>query len=990
MSPTQHSSNSRRSLPLIVGREREQALLRRSLDEMLAGQGSLALISGEAGIGKTTLVEWLASEAETNGCLVLRGSCYDLTVTPPFGPWNELIHDYHKHQRPPDDLGVLGGADQPGEIGSQEELFERVVQIFEIAAGERPSVLILEDLHWADQGSIDLLRYFAHQSGHHRILLLATHRHDELQRRHPLALMLPLLVRESAAERIDVRPLDDAGDRALIDNRYALQEADKTRLVEYLKARAEGNPLFAEELLRTLEEQSILRPKGDMWSLGDLTKATVPTLLRQLIEGRLARLGAESGLPLSHAAIIGQDVPLDLWSEITGVSQEDLLIVIEQAIEARLLDPTDRGARFSHALIREAIYESVLPVRRRKWHRLIAEALIDAPEPDLDEVAYHFQEAGDERAVGWLIKSGERAEAAYAWVTASDRFEAAVRLMRDDTNNAEMRALLLARLAALRRYADPQASLDALREARRIAVAHGNGILAAYTLLKVGMLQCYVGELREGLKAMEAGVEALDALAPAERARIDDLGLDVEVDNDRGALAGWLSGAGNFKEALTQSSRAMLKFPGNVAGSNDTSAALGDALVGMGEALLAFGEPDDALAAYRRAMDAFRMANHHAQVCWAGAGALGQVVLRYFSDDLELRRQLATESEEEAKQAGGAIARLPSRHALMPIMAVEGSWSELRHLADQLRDMVHAKQFQLMVAPSLGWVARAQGDTELAWSIVREMIPSGTDAEPGNDNYLQTLEVMRLAADLSLDANDTQQAREWLMVHDRWVDWAGASLGRTESTLLRANYHRATGDAAHARQEADDALNQARKPRQPLALIAIYRFLGLLDFEACQYDNAEAHLNESLRLAEACAAPFERALTLLRLTQLRSVQGRTDDAVALLAEVRSICEPLEAKPTLERTVCLATQISNRSIPLGEPSLPAGLTRREGEVLRLVARGLSNREIADTLFISERTAEHHVSNILGKLGYSSRAQAAVFAAEHGLSSGRPPK
>ncbi len=460
-----------RQSQLIVGREREQATLRGALDEMLVGHGSLVLISGEAGIGKTTLVEWLAAEAEQRDALVLRGGCYDLSVTPPYGPWLELFQRFRPDERLPQLPSYLNDAAALAQIGSQEGLFTRTVEFFAELAEQQPAVLLLEDLHWADPASVDFLRYFARSVPAHRLLLVATHRRDELNRQHPLAINLPLLVREAGAERIEVRRLNDAATRTLIQGRYTLAGDDQQRLERYLEARAEGNPLFAGELLRTLEEHDILQPEDGRWQLGELADVSVPPLLKQVIEGRLARLGDEIRLYLAQASVIGQDVPLNLWSTVTGLPETALLEVMEYAIDARLLDPTDHGARFVHALIRDAIYDSVLPVRRRVWHRQIGEALLDRPNPDADQLAHHFQQGGDDRATEWLIQAGERAERAYAWLTAANRFEAAANLMANDPSASQERTILLNRVAMWRRYADPALALAMLEEVLRLAKA---------------------------------------------------------------------------------------------------------------------------------------------------------------------------------------------------------------------------------------------------------------------------------------------------------------------------------------------------------------------------------------------------------------------------------------------------------------------------------------------------------------------------------------
>ena len=243
--------------PLLVGRERERALLRERLDAALAGRGGLVLIGGEAGIGKTALAEGLAREAAEAGGLVLVGRCYDLTETPPYGPWVELFGRYPASAAA--DLPPLPAAfaarGQVGEAASQQALFLQVRDFLTALARRRPALLLLDDLHWADPASLELLRFLARDLAAVPLLLVVTYRADELTRRHPLSQLLPLLVRESAARRVELRPLDAAAVRALAAARYPLAEGDAARLAAYLQARAEGNPFFVQELLQALEEE---------------------------------------------------------------------------------------------------------------------------------------------------------------------------------------------------------------------------------------------------------------------------------------------------------------------------------------------------------------------------------------------------------------------------------------------------------------------------------------------------------------------------------------------------------------------------------------------------------------------------------------------------------------------------------------------------------------------------------------------------------------
>ena len=173
------------------------------------------------------------------------------------------------------------------------------------------------------------------------------------------------------------------------------------------------------------------------------------------------------------------------------------------------------------------------------------------------------------------------------------------------------------------------------------------------------------------------------------------------------------------------------------------------------------------------------------------------------------------------------------------------------------------------------------------------MLPQGSATEPGDCVFRVAEELQRLAIELALDSGELAEAHDWLQAHDHWLAWSGALTGRAEGIMLWAKYHLATGGILLARQLADRALALASDPRQPLALIAIHRFLGTLDVADQRFADAEQHLQESLRLAEACAAPFERALTLLELAELRFAQRQVEPRRStLLDDVQAICEPL--------------------------------------------------------------------------------------------------
>lgn len=242
--------------------------------------------------------------------------------------------------------------------------------------------------------------------------------------------------------------------------------------------------------------------------------------------------------------------------------------------------------------------------------------------------------------------------------------------------------------------------------------------------------------------------------------------------------------------------------------------------------------------------------------------------------------------------------------------------------------------------------------------------------------------MMRVAAGLCLDHNDLPAARAWLDAHDRWLTWSGAVLGRAGGQNAWAGYALATGDFRQARHAATQALALASEPRQPLALLEAHRLLGLVEAHAGHLTEADHHLDAALTLADTCAAPYERALTLHARADVHVRAGAFGNAGVALGEARAIYERLGAVPDLARIDTLAAHLSEQESVMTRTA-PSGVSPRESEVLRLIARGGSNREIAESLFLSERTVERHITNLYAKIGVQSRAEAIAFAHQHGL-------
>lgn len=964
------------SEPRLVGRLPERSLLRAQLSAALTGRGGLVLLSGEAGIGKTALANDVCQVANRAGALVLVGHCYDRTETPPYGPWIEIVEQFGGlRDRNPIRSTVI--APQLNHATSQGALFSEVREFLLAIAGERLLVILLEDMHWADTASFDLLRFVARQLASASILVLITYRDDEVVREHPLYRLVPMLVREALAVRIDVSPLSDDDVCALIEQAYPLSADDTRRLAMYLQERAEGNPFFLGELLRSLEGTILRQTADEGWHLGALEHTPIPVLLQQVIDARLERLGTDATVLLAVAAIIGQVVPIALWTSVVDATEETILSLVERAVGANILEATSDGlaVRFTHALIREVLYDGVLPPRRRVWHRQIGESLLArGSEPDPDVVAYHLNQAGDRRATTWLTRAGERAQRTFAWRTATLRFETALSLLEGDDTGLNERGWLRFRLALLRRFENPRAGATALEEAERLGQATGDKALVAYARFHQGMLRCQSGDLRLGIAAEEAAIAMLDGLSPADRARL--IALDTTSDpldeqNGRGELTLALAENGQLERARTLGEQIIDQPPEQTHGSR------GDAFYGLGYTYAALGQPEKAQRAFASAREIFVANDYRSMVAASLFDELTVVILPYWIDQPHERERVEAELSASFAQLEDVFDQRSARVARIVSSVLDGTWAEVFAMFEQSSLRFMRGTLRTLVAP----LARHQGNTALAWTLVREGLPAGPNSAP-EDSSWDSLPLRLLAVRLALDAGDWDAARKWLASIDQWLDWSGSILGQADAHLCWAAFHQARGEPAPARDRANQALVAASDHRQPLTLLATHRLLGELDLSAGNLSVAEAQLSAARTLADACGSRHERALTLLALADVLLARGDLPAAQGHLETVRSLCRPMEAAVTLAKADALEER-------LGTPSsdtpvqLPGGLTVREAEVLRLLATGLANAEIAEHLSLSPRTINAHLTTIYSKLGVTARGAAIRFALDHDL-------
>ena len=472
---------------VFVGRQREMAELTAALDDALTGQGRLAMLAGEPGIGKTSTARELASRAAMRGFLVLWGRCYEEEGAPPYWPWVQLIRSYVEEadsDRLRAELG-LGAADiseivplvrqklpglaAPPALEPEQarfRLLDAVTAFLKNVAQPQSVMLVLDDIHWADKPSLSLLEFLAREMGGSRMMVVAGYRDLQLSRQHPLAETLAQLSREPLYRRYSLGGLSQEVTPSLIQAATGVLPAQG--LAETIFTHAEGNPYFMTEMVRLLAERGELTEER----IGDAQDLRLPDGVREAIGQRLNRLSDECYEALTTASVIGRGFSLRQLERLMEGFSEDLLInVVEEAIGARIIEELagpDEGYQFTHGLVQETLASELSTARRVRMHARIGEALealygTNAPD-HAAELAHHFAQAepvlGIEKRVHYSLVAGERALGVYAWEEAEVHFEQGLNAKRvpltgiEPVTDCETAALLFGVARAQQAMAD--------------------------------------------------------------------------------------------------------------------------------------------------------------------------------------------------------------------------------------------------------------------------------------------------------------------------------------------------------------------------------------------------------------------------------------------------------------------------------------------------------------------------------------------------------
>ena len=946
----------------LVGREDELAQLQELLSRASAGEGSLLLLCGEAGVGKTRLTAALAEEAAGSGFGVLRGAAVSGS-TAPYGPIVDALRSQLRGD--PAALAECGPLrahlalllPELGPAATESDratIFEAIRCALAHLAAERPLLIVLDDLQWSDETTIELLAALASPLRELPVLVLAAYRSDGLPREHRLRWLRNELRRAGALEELPLEPF--AAESTALLLRGLLGEEPAPALVAVVQDRTMGSPFFAEELVAALRLRGGLREGGQGLELSGPEQVPVPDTVREAVLARLAELSPQGREAAEVAAVAGPQVDLELAAEMTA--DEGLA----ELIEVGLLEEAGSVAGFRHALAREAIYADVPWIRRRKLHAAFAAAIETKGGPSL-ELASHWRAAADPaRAREALVSAARESERLHAHRDATRAAREALELW-EEGDGEEQRMETLERCG---RCAEVAGELgDASKAWRELAAGcDRDGDLAGYA-----RAQRHLAAVHELLGDRDAAFAvrrlAADAFAGG--------GEAAEAALERLAIADHHRRGGRYAEAIELAQVASEEA--NAADRPD----LGARTLGVrGVAEAKGGEFDAGLASVREGL---AIALEHELTPTAAELYQRLSLVLYDGADYRLAEEALDTALGLCRIDGDAGTEVACVTCLVYVLRERGEWSRASEMGRELIDSETAVWVaQGLVGAILGFQGRL--------SSARRMLTASRAVSGAVGHYNMyvdsTTALAQVAAAEGLDDEAAKYCGELL---DRWrqsedhhyavwgVRWAAAFLaGR--------------GDRAGANACAEALGQMAADAGHPDALAALAQAIGeiaLLDGDAAA--GAE-HLERAVALHRDLAIPFERAQIELRAGVALGAAGAREEALERLSGAYRTARKLGAQPlaaaAAREVAALGESVAQR---LGSRAEQAAdgvhLTRREHEVLRYVSVGRTNREIAQELFISQRTVDMHVRNLLGKLECRSRVEASHRAGELGL-------
>jgi ATP/maltotriose-dependent transcriptional regulator MalT len=940
--------------PAFVGRGPELARLEAMLEGATGGRARVAQVVGEPGIGKTRLLSELGSRAEARRCLILSGQSAELEHQMPFGLWVDALEPYISSQNPRRfaklraeqlaELTVLfpGLAEISRSVPTivQQEryrTFQAVRALIAELSSERPVLLTLDDVHWADQASLELLAYALRRPPGGRVLIAVAHRSEQA----PELLWEPLAraERDGAAERIELSPL----------------------------TRADAEGLFSPEVGRALRDELYHRSGGNPFYLEQLSRAAgdsgqVPRGVTEAISEELRRLSVTNRVVLQGAAVAGDPFSPEICAAAAGIEPAQTLDALDRLLSVDLLRSGSSPVefRFRHPIVRAAVYEHASPAWRLSSHARAATKLGELGLP-VTLRAHHIERSaqlGDREAVALLSEAGH-AVAPRAPATAASWFAAALRLLPADAELGERLGLLAPLARSLGAAGQLEASSNALAEVLEL-LPPALGLLRSQTIAFLALVQRLLGRHGTARATLEAALHDLP-----DRRSPEAVSLEVELAADALLVGEWERAREWAQQALTLARD--LDHPGVRAAAAALVALSayqdGEVQEARGRAAEAAGIidelGDDAVAG-------------HLDVCFS-VGAAEMLLEEYDRSGCHLERCIAV-----SRQTGQGHMLGPAMIDLGILRIWQGRLAEAAAVAEEaleLAYLVHSQQLLEWAQTVACWVALKRGDLPAALAAGEEALRVGRGVHRG----AFTIGAACWLAETTIESGDPAQARRLLLEAVEAAPLETADRGyRIVVHDLLARAEVALGELGAATRWTDEAtaeaaaLKLARPESLALRTRATVALAGGRAKEAAELALAAAERGAASQRIEAARARVLAGQALLAsgdreraLAELRAAHRELDDCGALRYRDQAARELRRAGERIGRA-------GRRGIPgAGIDSL----SEREREVDDLVVQRFTNREIAERLVLSEKTVERHLARIFGKLCVSSRVELA---------------
>ncbi len=960
-----------------VGRDAESAALDTALANAWAGRGRLFLVAGDPGIGKSRLAAELTDRARESGAQVGWGRCWEAGGAPAYWPWAEVltalvdrigVDDLRSRLGTTiDDLAQIvptlaGGVSDPrlGPDTARFRLYDAVVRLCRLCTAEAPMVAVLDDVHVADPSSLLLLQFLAGHLDSMGLLVVATYRDTELIGE-GFAEVLTQLVRERSTTRLRLGGLDEVGVAEVIG--AATGAETSLRLAVRVHELTDGNPLYVGEAAR------LLAAEGRLDETAESDRLLIPRDVRETVLRRLGQLSDECHRVLELASVLGRDFPLDVLHALAGDDVDVVAALDEAASVAVIVDSPGRAGhlRFGHAVMSESLYQEIPALRRRRLHDEAGRALEVLRDRDLGprlaELARHccasLPVGPVHRAVRYAKLAGERAVQQLAFEEGARLFAMALQALTGAPDDVERTELLLALGDAQGRGGDTDVAKATFLEAADLARQSHDpehfaraaiGYSGRFVWMRAGSDTRIIPLLQEAIAALPESDSALRVrlLARLAGARRDDWDMKPRDELSAKAVAIATRVGDPATSAYALISRAMAIWGPRGAFEMRTfaeramalAAEAGDqehvaaARLNRSQSIFATGPADEVRPAfddYAQTAAELRQPSH---LWYAGLMHTSMLLLEGKLDEAETQAEQTYAEGQRAQSWDAGAAHLLARAAL------RREQGRLAELEDDLIEAGSLYPGYRLFRCVLALACLEAGRPDEAHALAVEIVRGGEETLPHDNGWAYGMTVL---AEIVTRTGDKELTAT---LYDEMLPFAHL-MATGGGEISGGSIERSLGQLASLLGRPDDALAHLDRAR------AVHRGYRS-DIWVTHTDVDEA----AVRLR--CGTEEDRRVA-AHLLQVAGAVSRRRGWDGLAARV----DELSAE-------------SGRGV-----TPPGGLTRREVEVARLVARGKSNREIAEEFVLSERTVESHVQHILTKLGFTSRAEIAAWVVRSGL-------